>query len=163
MILRRPVSQPRISPPETAAPTPPPQIKALAEPAATEDPATVLADLGIGVAAADPAELVAQIATALEAGDLTKVGRLIGKSAFDPETLARLKALSSTPLKVRQPNGIREVGELELNAHSRWARVEVGHEEANTHGGLLSHGCPAGTPLFESRDGATLALGSALP
>ena len=121
MILRRPVSQPRISPPETAAPTPPPQIKALAEPAATEDPATVLADLGIGVAAADPAVLVAQIATALEAGDLTKVGRLIGKSAFDPETLARLKALSSTPLKVRQPNGIREVGELELNAHSRWA------------------------------------------
>jgi OOP family OmpA-OmpF porin len=121
MILKRPVPVPRTIPQANPAPTPPAKIDALAEPAAPEDPATVLADLGIGVAAVDPAQLVAQIASALEAGDLARVGRLIGKSAFDPETVARLKALSSTPLKLRQPDGIREVGELELNMHSRWA------------------------------------------
>lgn len=120
MILRGPVSQPRTSPPATVAPTPPPKTEDLAAPVTNENPATVPADPGIGVAATDPAELVAQIAKALEAGDLAKVGRLIGKNAFDPETLARLKALSATPPKVRQPDGIREVGELELNAHSRW-------------------------------------------
>jgi outer membrane protein OmpA-like peptidoglycan-associated protein len=121
IILKRPVSKPRALPQITAPATPPPKIEALTAPAAPEDPATVPADLGIGAAAADPAELVAQIAKALEAGDLAKVGRLIGKNAFDPETAARLKALSTSPLKVRQPDGIREVGELELNAHSRWA------------------------------------------
>ncbi len=115
-------------PPQPAPPvaiqTPPPippKIEGLSTPPPTEDPGTVLSDLGIGVSAADPSELVAQIAKALEAGDLTKLGRLIGKSAFDPETVARLKELSSTPLRLRQPDGVREVGELELNAHSRWA------------------------------------------
>jgi outer membrane protein OmpA-like peptidoglycan-associated protein len=112
------------NPAPVAVPAPPPvpsKIDGLATPGAPEDPGTVLSDLGIGVSAADPAELVAQIAKALEAGDLNKVGRLIGKSAFDPETVARLKELSSSPLRLRQPDGVREVGELELNAHSRWA------------------------------------------
>lgn len=111
-------------PPPVAMPTTPavpPKIDSLTTPPSPEDPATVLSDLGIGVSAADPAELVAQIAKALEAGDLNQVGRLIGKSAFDPETIARLKELSASPLKLRQPDGVREVGELELNAHSRWA------------------------------------------
>jgi outer membrane protein OmpA-like peptidoglycan-associated protein len=122
MLVNRPMKKPLALPTSsTPAPLQPPKIEGLSKPAAPEDPATVLADLGIGVAAADPAELVAQIAKALEAGDLAKVGRLIGKNALDSETIARLKALSATPLKLRQPDGVREVGELELNAHSRWA------------------------------------------
>lgn len=102
-------------------PAPPPRIDSLRERPAPEDPDKVLADLGVGVATADPAVLINQIAQALEAGDLAKVGRLIGKDALDPETLARLKAFSAVPLKIRQPDGIREVGEIELNARSRWA------------------------------------------
>lgn len=104
-----------------AVPVAPPVIPSLGGPTAPESPETVLADLGIGVTAADPAELVAQIAKALEAGDLAKVGRLVGKDAFDSQLVARLKALSSGPFRLRQPDGIREVGELELNARSRWA------------------------------------------
>ena len=77
---------------------------------------------------ADPGVLVAQIATALEAGDLAKVGRLIGKDALDSQTIARLKALSTGPLRLRQPDGVREVGELELNARSRWALELEGQE-----------------------------------
>ncbi|GAA5130191.1 OmpA family protein [Luteolibacter yonseiensis] len=108
-------------PTQAAEPVAPPKIEGLTEPAKPEDPDKVLADLGIGVAAADPAVLVSQIATALEAGDLAKVARLIGKDALDPETTAKLKLMASTPLRLRQPDGVREVGELELNARSRWA------------------------------------------
>jgi len=99
----------------------PPKIGNLTDPAPPEDPNTVLADLGIGVALVDPADLVAQIATALEAGDLAKIGQLIGKDALDPEVIARLKELALTPLRLRQPNGVREVGELTLNERTRWA------------------------------------------
>jgi OmpA-OmpF porin, OOP family len=70
--------------------------------------------------ATDSASLVAQIAQALEAGDLAKLMRLIGKDALDSENRGRLTALSANPLRLRQPNGIREVGEIELNARSRW-------------------------------------------
>jgi OOP family OmpA-OmpF porin len=112
---------PPVVPTQAVEPTPPPKIEGLSEPAKPEDPDKVLADLGIGVAAADPSVLVSQIATALEAGDLTKVARLIGKDALDPETVAKLKLMAATPLRLRQPDGVREVGELELNARSRWA------------------------------------------
>jgi OOP family OmpA-OmpF porin len=98
----------------------PPAIPGLDAPMPTEDPDTVLADLGVGLAVADPATLVSQIATALEAGDLAQVGKLIGKTALDSQTLARLKQLSATPLRLRQPDGIYEVGELELNERIRW-------------------------------------------
>jgi OmpA-OmpF porin, OOP family len=111
----------------TANPSPPPslivppEITGLGKPTIPEDPSTALADLGIGVAATDPVALVEQIAKALEAGDLAKVGRLIGKDALDAETIAKLKRMAATPLKLRQPNGVREVGELQINTHSRWA------------------------------------------
>ena len=123
-----PVRTPAVRKSPPVAPAAPPRIDSLATPAAKEDPATVLADLGIGVAAADPAVLVAQIAKALEDGDLAKVGRLVGKGALDSDTIARLKALAATPLRLRQPNGVREVGELELNAHARWALELEGFE-----------------------------------
>lgn len=98
-----------------------PKIDNLARPEPPEDPEAVLADLGIGLTSADPSTLVAQIAKALEDGDLAKVGRLIGKDALDSTTIEKLKLLANTPLKLRQPDGVREVGELELNARSRWA------------------------------------------
>lgn len=113
------------SPPEIAPP--PEKIARLDEPAPTEDPETVLKDLGVGISAADPAELVNQIAKALEAGDIKKLGRLIGKDAMDPQTAERLKALSGSGLRLR-PNGVREVGELELNARTRWALELEGQE-----------------------------------
>lgn len=91
------------------------------EPAAKKDTDKVLADPGAGTSASEPGLVVAQIAKALEAGDLAKVGILIGREALDSQTVARLKSLCSTPLRVRQPDGIREVGEMELNVRSRWA------------------------------------------
>jgi outer membrane protein OmpA-like peptidoglycan-associated protein len=127
LLLLRPGVKPEPPPPVAAPPVPETEtaplreIEPLATPAAPENPETVLQDLGIGVSAADPAELVNQIAKALEAGDLAALGRLIGKDALDPQTAERLKALSAARLKLRQPNGIREVGELELNARTRWA------------------------------------------
>ena len=115
------------------APLAPPKINGLTDPAIQENPETVLADLGIGVATADPAVLVAQIAKALEAGDLAKVGHLIGKNALDPESLAQLKALAAKPLRLRQPDGVREVGELELNLRSRWALELEGSPTGQNH------------------------------
>jgi OOP family OmpA-OmpF porin len=107
---------------------PPKKIEGLDEPVPPENPETALSDLGLGTSTADPAVLVDQIAKALEAGDLAKVGKLIGKEALDAQTIARLKELSATPLRLRQPNGVREVGELELNARSRWALELEGRE-----------------------------------
>ena len=101
--------------------TTPPDIGNLTATPSAEEASITLKDLGIGYSTADPADLVSQIATALEAGDFAKASRLIGKDALDETTLARLKALSASPLKLRQPDGIREVGELELNIRSRWA------------------------------------------
>lgn len=106
----------------------PPKIDGIDKHVPPEDPETVLADLGVGVAAADPATLVTQIAKALEDGDLAKIARLIGKDALDSNTIAKLKAMSVMPLKLRQPDGVREVGELELNARSRWALELEGQE-----------------------------------
>ena len=117
-----------VIPPPVNVPVAPPVIPSLGAPTPPEKPETVQADLGIGVAAADPAELVAHIAKALEAGDLAKVGRLLGKDVLDSQMVARLKALSAVPFRVRQPDGIREVGELELNARSRWALELEGME-----------------------------------
>ena len=119
----------RVAPSSSVAPPlVPPRIIGLDKPATQQDPTLALADLGLGVAVSDPATLVEQIAKALEAGDLAKVGRLIGKGALDSETIAKLQAMAATPLQFRQPNGVREVGELQINAHSRWALELAGQE-----------------------------------
>lgn len=107
---------------------PPEKIDGIDKPIPPEDPETILKNLGIGVASADPADLVNQIAKALESGDLAAVGKLIGKDAMDPQTAERLKQLSANRVKVRQPDGVREVGELELNARTRWALELDGQE-----------------------------------
>ncbi len=123
-------SQPSTTAPAVAPvpPPAPPPISTLTEPIKPEDPATALEDLGVGYSSADPADLVAQIAAALEAGDMVKIGRLIGKDALDPTTAERLNALFSNPLKLRKPGGVREIGEMELNARSRWA-LELADQE----------------------------------
>jgi outer membrane protein OmpA-like peptidoglycan-associated protein len=110
-------------------PTPPPErIDGIDKAPPPPDPETILKNLGVGVAAADPADLVNQIAKALESGDLAAVGKLIGKDAMSPETAERLKQLSANRVKVRQPDGVREVGELELNSRTRWALELDGQE-----------------------------------
>ena len=105
-----------------------PKIGSPGESAVPQDPATLLENPGTGATAADSALLVAKIVKALEAGDFAKLGRLAGKDALDSQTLARLKALATSPLRLRQPDGIREIGELELNARTRWALELEGRE-----------------------------------
>ena len=126
------ITRPGVKPPPTPPPiepetplaevvTPDDPDDPLIQPLPPDDPETVLQDLGVGLATADPEELVNRIAQALEAGDLNGLSRLLGKEAMDAQTSARLKLLAESPLRLRQPGGIREVGELELNVRSRWA------------------------------------------
>lgn len=86
-----------------------------------QDPEAALANAGVGLAAVDPAELVAQIGAALEAGNFEKLGQLIGREALDETTRKRLARLASQAPKLRRPNAVQEVGELELNSRARWA------------------------------------------
>ena len=86
-----------------------------------DDPATVQDELGVGLRTAEPAELVERVAQALEAGDPAALLRVIGDEAMDEATRERLLELAARPLKFRQPGGIREVGELELNRRLRWS------------------------------------------
>ena len=46
---------------------------------------------------------------------------MLGNNILDPETADRLKAMSAGGLRLRPRDGIREVGELEINARTRWA------------------------------------------
>ena len=107
------------------APVAPPEVSpnpALAEPIPPDDPLETLETLGLGVAEADPSQLIANIAKALEAGDFDTFARLTGKEVCDAKTLEQLKALATAhPFKIRQPNGVREIGELELNTLTRWS------------------------------------------
>jgi OOP family OmpA-OmpF porin len=129
LILRPGVKPtPIIQAPSSPTQAPPAEIKNIDTPIEPPTAEQALKDLGIGISAADPALLVNEIAKALEAGDLATLARLIGKDALDPQTAERLKALSAAKLKVRQPDGVREVGELELNARTRWALELDGQE-----------------------------------
>jgi outer membrane protein OmpA-like peptidoglycan-associated protein len=87
----------------------------------SQDPETALANAGVGLAAVDPAELLARIGAALEAGDFEKLGQLIGREALDEATRKRLAQLAAQAPKLRRPNAVQEVGELELNSRARWA------------------------------------------
>lgn len=96
-------------------------------------PLESLENAGLGARKRNPAELMAEIVDSLEAGDLETAGKLIGSSALTPEVRAKLAALAEAgPLQFQRPDPAREVGELELNARSRWALhlkgVEVGYD-----------------------------------
>jgi OmpA-OmpF porin, OOP family len=86
-----------------------------------ENPETVPRNPDIGLATSTPEELVNQVAKALETGDYANLSRLIGAKQLDSQTAERLKALSASHPRLRQPGGVSEVGEIELNARSRWA------------------------------------------
>ena len=111
-----------------AQPTPPPTTEPRAdEPTTPAQPPTRHPAAGGGTTT-DPAELVKQIANALEAGDLTNLERLLGNAAREPQTADLLKTLTTTKLRLRPGSGIREVGELELNNHTRWVLELDGRE-----------------------------------
>ncbi len=113
--------------PETIAAQP----KSLSDQQPPKDPAAdlekTMKELGASASAADAKVLINQLAKALEAGDVAKIAQLAGKQSLDPQTLTRLKELTSTALKFR-PDGIREMGELELNKRSRWVLELEGKE-----------------------------------
>lgn len=118
-----------ITPETTAVAETPDSIATLDQPAVPETTEETLKNLGVGVAATDPAELLTRIGDALEKGDIAAVSKLIGKQALDPESLAKLQALTGNgPLRLRNPGGVREIGELELNRRVRWALQLDGRE-----------------------------------
>ena len=103
----------------TAKPEP---IKTLDEPMPPQTTEEILKDLGVGIKSVDPTELLARIGAALEKRDMNAASQLIGKQALDAEVLAKLTALAQNgSFRVRNPGGVREVGELELNRLARWA------------------------------------------
>lgn len=130
---RNPKPEPRapappVEPIRAEVETPPtPEIAPIPELEAVESdtpasPLEVLENAGLGARKRNPAALMAEISEALEAGDLKRAGGLIGDSALTPETRARLAALAAAgPLRFQHPDPAREVGELEINARSRWA------------------------------------------
>jgi OmpA-OmpF porin, OOP family len=124
LLLMRPGSEPD-APAKGAAPggdAKPQPVPALELPEQPVDPQETIDSLGMALGAVDPADLVTKIGQALEQGDFRAAGRLIGKDVLDEPTLERLKQLAAEgPLRLRQPEGVREVGELELNNLTRWA------------------------------------------
>ncbi len=110
--------------PAVLAPAKAPEVKKEEPPLvpdAPEDLEAVINHLGIGLSTSSPEELVQQIAKAFETGDMTKFARLLGRDALSPESAERLTQLAASPLRLRQPDGVREVGELELNTRTRWS------------------------------------------
>ena len=114
-------------PADTAAvpPQPEPPIPALDDPEPpVQDPEQTLRDLGFdsGLAEANPEILVNRVAEALQGGDPAALSKVLGKDICTEETLARLQALAAEhPLQLRQPGGIREIGELEADTRTRWS------------------------------------------
>lgn len=116
-------------PPAAISQPPPPPAGETTQPIPPENPQPEPPAAVAGVTAADPAELADRIAKALEAGDFKTVEKFLGTDALDPETKARLDALAGGALRIRRPDGVREVGELELNVRTRWA-LELEAREA---------------------------------
>ncbi len=70
----------------------------------------------------DPLDLVTAIGKALANNDIAKAEKLIGSRALNPESLARLRNLAAgQQLKLRHPDAVREVGELDINKRMRYA------------------------------------------
>jgi outer membrane protein OmpA-like peptidoglycan-associated protein len=70
----------------------------------------------------DPVDLITSIGNALANQDFATAEKLIGERAMNGETRARLKEMvASQQLKLKAPNPVREVGELEINRRSRYA------------------------------------------
>lgn len=94
-------------------------IETLDEPMPSLEENDTFPDSERGLAIANPAELLERIGEALEKGDITTVSQLIGKQALAGDNLEKLQTLGT--LRMRNPGGVREIGELELNRRARWA------------------------------------------
>lgn len=124
---KKPADPPPPAPTEIAA-SPPSPIESLDQPLPSETPEQILENLGVGLSTTDPTELITRIGDALGKGDLASVSKLIGKQALNAESIAKLEALAiNGPLRIRNPGGIREIGELELNRRARWAMEFEAH------------------------------------
>lgn len=119
-------SAPIAEKPPTPAPIPSTQQESAVD--APKDPEAALANAGVGISVVDPAELLGRIGAALEAGDFDQLGQLIGREALDDATRKRLARLAAGQPKLRRPNAVHEVGELELNVRTRWALLLDGAE-----------------------------------
>lgn len=123
LLVIRPGARPAMATAPAAPPsahTPPPDVlPAAIQPG--QDPGTRLTDPGSGMATATADELVGRIASVLAAGDFTGLTTLIGSEALDAQTAERLRQIVTSRPRLSQPDGIREIGELELNTRSRWA------------------------------------------
>lgn len=69
----------------------------------------------------DPAALIAALVTAIESGNLNAIQQLATPEIIPAADLPKWQTLLQQAPKTHQPNGVREVGELELNQRSRWA------------------------------------------
>jgi len=86
------------------------------------------------VAKVDPTQLVTDVGKTLEAADYDGLVHMLGKDVCDPKTIELLKTLASKhPFKIKPGNGIREIGELELNTLSRWSLNFEGAEPGYEH------------------------------
>ena len=110
-----------VEPAPTPEPEPIPATQMDTEVDSPQDPEAALANAGVGIAVVDPADLLGKIGDALEAGDFAKLGELIGRGALDEATRKRLASLAARSPKLRRPDAVQEVGEIELNSRARWA------------------------------------------
>ncbi len=117
-----------VAPEALTAEARPDPIEGLDQPVSPETSEEILKNLGVGYSAADPADLLTKIGEALEKGDMTTVSKLIGKDALDFASLEKLRSLADKGLRLRRPESIREVGEMELNTRSRWS-IELAERE----------------------------------
>ncbi len=162
LILRPGVKSKTVpSAPVTSAEAPPQEIQTeSSKPAPADLPQTSEKRPPASVAA-DPAALVSQISKALESGDINQLNALMGKDAVTAENLSQLQTLFAKPLRLHQPNGIREVGELELNTRTRWM-LTVEDSEGRTHQILLDLLKADGKWMIDKLNFPSLSGGSAV-
>ncbi len=78
----------------------------------------------------DPLDLITAIGNALANKDFAAAEKLIGSQALTADNIERLKKLSAdSHFKLRIPNPVREVGELEINKRARYS-LELANQDA---------------------------------
>jgi OOP family OmpA-OmpF porin len=132
LLFRSPFLHRDIAPPEPVTPQPAaateqprttPEANTPAAGPNTPPPAEIL-----GTHAANPSDLVDRIGRALETGDMDALQRLIGPDALPADVRQRLATLAASGIRLHKPDGVQEVGELELDQLTRWALRLDGRE-----------------------------------
>lgn len=78
--------------------------------------------------AVNPADLLGRVGRALQAGDMDALQRILGPDALTADARQQLAALAASGIRLRKPDGVQEVGELELDQLTRWALRLDGRE-----------------------------------